>query len=193
MNKGKILTVGRQKRTPGQDPVVMSLKITPQFIPSFRLVAYYTVSGSDGKREVVADSVWVDVKDSCMGTVSFPSLPLHPSWDTPRAGAFWYPPLSSLPGRLSTRVRAFSACDLAQPLLSPNPCSQGTALFQPQGLSCSHTLSPGLQPWVPLAPPSSPSSPANCCPRTDLEDKTPGSADPSLLPLLLPTAGGERC
>ncbi|XP_044110352.1 complement C3 [Neovison vison] len=69
MNKGKILTVGRQKRTPGQDPVVMSLKITPQFIPSFRLVAYYTVSGSDGKREVVADSVWVDVKDSCMGTL----------------------------------------------------------------------------------------------------------------------------
>ncbi|KAF3829530.1 hypothetical protein GH733_003794 [Mirounga leonina] len=69
MNKGKILKVGRQKREPGQDLVVMPLTITTDFIPSFRLVAYYTVLDNKGQREVVADSVWVDVKDSCMGTL----------------------------------------------------------------------------------------------------------------------------
>lgn len=70
MNKGKLLKVGRQEREPGQDLVVLPLTITSDFIPSFRLVAYYTLINANGQREVVADSVWVDVKDSCMGTVS---------------------------------------------------------------------------------------------------------------------------
>ncbi|KAM9687234.1 complement C3 [Trichechus inunguis] len=69
MNKGKLLKVGRQGREPGQDLVVLPLTITADFIPSFRLVAYYTLIGANGQREVVADSVWVDVKDSCMGTL----------------------------------------------------------------------------------------------------------------------------
>ncbi|KAK7798966.1 hypothetical protein U0070_014597 [Myodes glareolus] len=69
MNKGKLLKVGRQVREPGQDLVVLALPITPDFIPSFRLVAYYTLIGANGQREVVADSVWVDVKDSCVGTL----------------------------------------------------------------------------------------------------------------------------
>ncbi|XP_075798668.1 complement C3 [Microtus pennsylvanicus] len=69
MNKGKLLKAGRQVREPGQDLVVLALPITPDFIPSFRLVAYYTLIGANGQREVVADSVWVDVKDSCVGTL----------------------------------------------------------------------------------------------------------------------------
>ncbi|KAJ1059685.1 hypothetical protein K5549_004123 [Capra hircus] len=69
MNKGKLLKVGRQDREPGQDLVVLPLTITSDFIPSFRLVAYYTLINANGQREVVADSVWVDVKDSCMGTL----------------------------------------------------------------------------------------------------------------------------
>lgn len=69
MNKGKLLKVGRQVREPGQDLVVLLLPITPDFIPSFRLVAYYTLI-NNGQWEVVADSVWVDVKDSCVGKVS---------------------------------------------------------------------------------------------------------------------------
>jgi integrin beta 2 len=72
MNKGKLLKAGRQAREPGQDLVVLPLSITSDFIPSFRLVAYYTLIGASGQREVVADSVWVDVKDSCVGTVSIP-------------------------------------------------------------------------------------------------------------------------
>lgn len=71
MNKGKLLKVGRQKREAGQNLVVLPLAITTDFIPSFRLVAYYTMMGASG-REVVADSVWVDVKDLCVGTVSVP-------------------------------------------------------------------------------------------------------------------------
>ncbi|XP_054418212.1 complement C3 [Pteronotus mesoamericanus] len=67
MNKGKLLRVGRQERQAGQDLVVLPLTITEDFIPSFRLVAYYTLIGTNGQREVVADSVWIDVKDSCVG------------------------------------------------------------------------------------------------------------------------------
>ncbi|XP_011799019.1 PREDICTED: complement C3 [Colobus angolensis palliatus] len=69
MNKGKLLKVGRQVREPGQDLVVLPLSITTDFIPSFRLVAYYTLIGASGQREVVADSVWVDVKDTCVGSL----------------------------------------------------------------------------------------------------------------------------
>uniref|UniRef100_A0A8D2Q4D7 Complement C3 n=1 Tax=Varanus komodoensis TaxID=61221 RepID=A0A8D2Q4D7_VARKO len=63
LNKGKILTAGRQSRTTGQSLVSFSLHITPDFIPSFRVVAYYEV----GSTEIVADSILVDVKDTCMG------------------------------------------------------------------------------------------------------------------------------
>ncbi|XP_023572801.1 complement C3 isoform X2 [Octodon degus] len=69
MNKGKLLRAGRQAREPGQALVVLPLAITKELIPSFRLVAYYTLIGASGQREVVADSVWVDVKDSCVGTL----------------------------------------------------------------------------------------------------------------------------
>ncbi|KAM4676612.1 complement C3 [Discoglossus pictus] len=68
LTKGRIMTVGRQARQPGQPLVTMSLAINEEFIPSFRLVAYYIVSTPAG-REVVSDSVWVDVTDSCMGTL----------------------------------------------------------------------------------------------------------------------------
>ncbi|XP_008058979.1 complement C3, partial [Carlito syrichta] len=67
MNKNKLLQTGRQKRDPDQNLVVMPLTITADFIPSFRLVAYYTLEGAGGQWEVAADSVWVDVVDSCVG------------------------------------------------------------------------------------------------------------------------------
>uniref|UniRef100_A0A8C4Y6V0 Anaphylatoxin-like domain-containing protein n=1 Tax=Gopherus evgoodei TaxID=1825980 RepID=A0A8C4Y6V0_9SAUR len=65
LNKGKIVRAGRQARQVGQTLVTMSLPITPDLIPSFRIVAYYQV----GQKEIVADSVWLDVQDSCMGTL----------------------------------------------------------------------------------------------------------------------------
>ncbi len=45
--------------------MTLSLPVTKDMLPSFRFVAYYHV----GSSEVVSDSVWVDVKDTCMGTV----------------------------------------------------------------------------------------------------------------------------
>uniref|UniRef100_A0ABM5FQG6 A.superbus venom factor 1-like n=1 Tax=Pogona vitticeps TaxID=103695 RepID=A0ABM5FQG6_9SAUR len=65
LTKGKILRAGRQPRRAGQNLVTMSLHITPDLIPSFRVLAYYPVRNN----EIVADSVWVDVKDTCMGTL----------------------------------------------------------------------------------------------------------------------------
>ncbi|KAG6924721.1 hypothetical protein G0U57_016637, partial [Chelydra serpentina] len=65
LNKGTIIHVGRQARQAGQNLVTMSLTITPDLIPSFRIVAYYQV----GNSEIVADSVWLDIKDTCMGTL----------------------------------------------------------------------------------------------------------------------------
>ncbi|NXJ86653.1 VCO31 factor, partial [Trogon melanurus] len=65
MSKGRIVRVGRQRHEPGQNLVTMSLPVTTELIPSFRIVAYYYVLPG----EIVADSIWVDVKDTCMGTL----------------------------------------------------------------------------------------------------------------------------
>ncbi|XP_063276896.1 complement C3 [Prinia subflava] len=65
MSKGRILRAGRQQHEAGQSLVTMTLLVTPELIPSFRVVAYYFVMPG----EIVADSVWVDVKDTCMGTL----------------------------------------------------------------------------------------------------------------------------
>ncbi|XP_009577243.1 PREDICTED: complement C3, partial [Fulmarus glacialis] len=65
MSKGRIVRVGRQRHEAGQSLVTMSLPVTAELIPSFRIVAYYFVMPG----EIVADSVWVDVKDTCMGTL----------------------------------------------------------------------------------------------------------------------------
>uniref|UniRef100_A0A8C5J6V5 Complement C3 n=1 Tax=Junco hyemalis TaxID=40217 RepID=A0A8C5J6V5_JUNHY len=66
MTKGRILRAGRQRHEAGQSLVTMTLPVTAELIPSFRIVAYYYVMPG----EIVADSVWVDVKDTCMGSVS---------------------------------------------------------------------------------------------------------------------------
>ncbi|XP_073510477.1 A.superbus venom factor 1-like [Phyllobates terribilis] len=67
MSKGRILKVGRQPRYPGQALVTMSLLITEELIPSFRIIGYYMVGN-----EIVSDSIWVEVTDSeqCIGTLS---------------------------------------------------------------------------------------------------------------------------
>nr|XP_055060094.1 complement component c3a, duplicate 6 [Misgurnus anguillicaudatus] len=64
LSKGQIIKVDRFKRR-GQSLVTLSLPVTKEMVPSFRFVAYYHV----GSSEVVSDSVWVDVKDTCMGTL----------------------------------------------------------------------------------------------------------------------------
>ncbi|PIO35211.1 hypothetical protein AB205_0001950, partial [Aquarana catesbeiana] len=68
LSKGRIITVGKQKRDQGQGLVSMSLIVTKDLIPSFRIVAYYTI-----EKELVSDSLWVDVVDECMGTLEVDS------------------------------------------------------------------------------------------------------------------------
>ncbi|XP_048869003.1 complement C3-like isoform X1 [Brienomyrus brachyistius] len=69
VNKGQIVHADRQERQKGQSLVTLSLPIRKDMIPSFRLVVYYHL----GAAEVVSDSVWVDVKDTCMGTLKITS------------------------------------------------------------------------------------------------------------------------
>ncbi|KAM9454470.1 complement C3-like [Clarias gariepinus] len=62
LSKGQIVKGERFKRK-GQLLVTLSLPVTKDLLPSFRVVAYYHI----GSSEVVSDSIWVDVKDTCMG------------------------------------------------------------------------------------------------------------------------------
>ncbi|XP_051898247.1 complement C3-like [Pristis pectinata] len=68
INKGRIVRFGRQERTQNQVMVTMQIPINPNLIPSFRLLVYYYIE-KGSQVEVVADSVWIDVKDTCMGTL----------------------------------------------------------------------------------------------------------------------------
>ncbi|KAL2086307.1 hypothetical protein ACEWY4_017366 [Coilia grayii] len=60
LSKGQLVSAGRAKPE-GKAVVSLTLTVTRDMVPSFRIVAYYHV----GSSEVVSDSVWVDVKDTC--------------------------------------------------------------------------------------------------------------------------------
>ncbi|KAM9455092.1 complement C3-like [Clarias gariepinus] len=64
LSKGQIVKGGRFRRQE-QLLVTLSLPVTKDLLPSFRVVAFYHT----GSSEVVSDSIWVDVKDTCMGTL----------------------------------------------------------------------------------------------------------------------------
>uniref|UniRef100_A0AAZ3SR18 Uncharacterized protein n=1 Tax=Oncorhynchus tshawytscha TaxID=74940 RepID=A0AAZ3SR18_ONCTS len=65
LSKGQLIFSQRLEWSKGQGLVTHSLTVNKDMIPSFRIVAYYHV----GQKEVVSDSVWVDVKDTCMGSL----------------------------------------------------------------------------------------------------------------------------
>ncbi|KAK5898792.1 hypothetical protein CesoFtcFv8_008337 [Champsocephalus esox] len=65
LNKGKII-VAERVDVAGQLMTSVELQITPEMMPSFRFVAFYSIPW-DGGEEVVPDSIWVDVEDSCVG------------------------------------------------------------------------------------------------------------------------------
>ncbi|XP_037546482.1 complement C3 [Nematolebias whitei] len=69
LNKGKIILAKREDIT---DQLVTSvtLFVTSEMMPSFRIVAFYGIPWV-GREEVVSDSVWIDVVDTCVGSVSF--------------------------------------------------------------------------------------------------------------------------
>ncbi|XP_032419209.1 complement C3-like isoform X2 [Xiphophorus hellerii] len=65
LNKGKIVSAARQDVT-GQLVTSVGLWVTADIMPSFRVVAFYTIPWS-GREELVSDSVWIDVVDGCVG------------------------------------------------------------------------------------------------------------------------------
>ncbi|NXX07767.1 CO4A protein, partial [Larus smithsonianus] len=62
--KGQAVLLGR---VPSSNKII-SLKITEKMVPAFRFLAYYFVA-NEGRQEIVADSVWVDVTDVCEGKI----------------------------------------------------------------------------------------------------------------------------
>uniref|UniRef100_A0A8C9XMR8 Complement component c3b, tandem duplicate 2 n=1 Tax=Sander lucioperca TaxID=283035 RepID=A0A8C9XMR8_SANLU len=65
LNKGKIIVAERVDVT-GQLETSVRVTVTPEMMPSFRFVAFYSIPWV-GMEEVVPDSIWVDVADSCVG------------------------------------------------------------------------------------------------------------------------------
>ncbi|XP_012693394.2 complement C4-A [Clupea harengus] len=71
LSKGKILQL-KSVPTSGTELTEIALPYSTDMVPSFRLLAYY-YRGSD----IVADSVWVDVKDVCKGKIEISPLKDH--------------------------------------------------------------------------------------------------------------------
>ncbi|XP_033986006.1 venom factor-like [Trematomus bernacchii] len=65
LNKGKII-VAERVDVAGQLITSVDLNVTPEMMPSFRFVAFYRIPWNRGE-ELVPDSIWVDVEDSCVG------------------------------------------------------------------------------------------------------------------------------
>ncbi|XP_072254991.1 complement C3-like [Pyxicephalus adspersus] len=63
LSKGRLVKLERVQRQPDQTNIVTSLVITGEFIPSFRMLAYYIMPDP---QEIVSDSVWVDTVNSCI-------------------------------------------------------------------------------------------------------------------------------
>ncbi|XP_024115559.1 complement C3 isoform X1 [Oryzias melastigma] len=78
-SRGQLVKFGRHK-TIGQVLISLIVPITQEMLPSFRIVAFYHPTDN----EVVSDSVWVDVKDSCMGSLTLeqarPAASYEPRW-----------------------------------------------------------------------------------------------------------------
>ncbi|KAE8300817.1 Complement C3 Complement C3 beta chain Complement C3 alpha chain [Larimichthys crocea] len=68
LSKGQLVKYG-SCRVKSQVLLSKMVTITKHMLPSFRIVAYFHTNDN----EVVADSVWVDAKDSCMGSLKLES------------------------------------------------------------------------------------------------------------------------
>ncbi|XP_029287432.1 complement C3a.1 [Cottoperca gobio] len=68
LSRSQLVRSGRYK-TRGQVLISLIVPVTKEMLPSFRIIAYYHTN----ENEVVSDSVWVDVKDSCMGSLKLES------------------------------------------------------------------------------------------------------------------------
>ncbi|XP_075316041.1 A.superbus venom factor 1-like, partial [Odontesthes bonariensis] len=65
LNKGKIIKAERLN-VEGLVVTSVGFMVTSEMMPSFRIVAFFSIPWT-GREEVVSDSVWIDVADSCVG------------------------------------------------------------------------------------------------------------------------------
>ncbi|XP_038554036.1 complement C3-like [Micropterus salmoides] len=79
LSRGQLVKSGRY-RTRGQVLISLIVPISKEMLPSFRIIAYYHTNDN----EVVSDSIWVDVKDSCMGSLKLESSRPAPSYEPRR-------------------------------------------------------------------------------------------------------------
>uniref|UniRef100_A0A674EH55 Complement C3-like n=1 Tax=Salmo trutta TaxID=8032 RepID=A0A674EH55_SALTR len=76
LSKGQLISSQKIEWNKGQGLMSLPLTVNKDMIPSFRVVAYYHVD----KNEVVSDSVWIDVKDTCMGSLKVDGVRLSASY-----------------------------------------------------------------------------------------------------------------
>ncbi|XP_059499718.1 complement C4-A-like, partial [Stegostoma tigrinum] len=65
LSKGRVIASNRIHKA---DPTKLRFQVTLDMVPTFRFLAYYYVS-TGGRREIVANSVWIDVEDQCDGQI----------------------------------------------------------------------------------------------------------------------------
>lgn len=66
LSKGKVVFFKSQNFATSIDSKQnLNFLVTPSMVPSIRLLVYYILDG-EGTTELVADSVWMDVKDTCV-------------------------------------------------------------------------------------------------------------------------------
>lgn len=66
LSKGKVVDFGSIKFVPSaENKQTFSFEVTPSMVPSIRLLVYYILFG-EGTSELVADSIWLDVRDKCV-------------------------------------------------------------------------------------------------------------------------------
>uniref|UniRef100_G3T2J6 Complement C3 n=1 Tax=Loxodonta africana TaxID=9785 RepID=G3T2J6_LOXAF len=70
LSKGQIVRTKHQLKIQGGVYTSTIIDVTPEMLPSFRILAFYLLPrGASQDPELVADSIWIDVNDKCMGTV----------------------------------------------------------------------------------------------------------------------------
>lgn len=71
LSKGHIVYAKHQLRSRGGVYTSTIIDVTSEMLPSFRILAFYLLPRGTGRDpELVADSIWIDMNDRCMGTVS---------------------------------------------------------------------------------------------------------------------------
>ncbi|XP_051962068.1 complement C5-like isoform X2 [Xyrauchen texanus] len=116
ISRGKVVHFDTIERV-GDKSQSLNIHVTPEMVPSARLLVYYILSGEE-KADLVADSVWIDVKANCVNNLNMDLSTLN----THRS----YKPKDNLELRVSTKstreefLVALSAVDTALYILKPN-------------------------------------------------------------------------